>query len=66
MEDRRIELSCLDIIHEQVSYDFYNMHVYMLLILTNLRRTCGSLRDSAGPDECGGLLLPLPIRENMT
>lgn len=66
MGDRRIELYCLSIIHEHVSYDFYNIHVYMLLILTNLGRTCGSLRDSAGPDECGGLLLPLPIRENMT
>lgn len=37
----------------------------MLLMLTNLGRTCGSLRDSAGPDECGGLLLPLLFRENM-
>lgn len=50
-----------------VSYNFYN---YTFIHVTDLnsswRRTCGSFRDSAGPDECGGLFLSLAIRENMT
>lgn len=44
------------------------MFINVTELNSSWRRTCGSLRDSAGPDECGGLflLLALAIRENMT